>query len=338
MRLILLSALLIVSCKLLSQNKGLSFNQTYNNYITTPNNSAINVTNNFTIEFWLQPSKTETWAVLLQEGKCTTALSSYNVAINTDSTISFTFNCTGNCNDVNSYKCTTKIYATVCVHVAISYSSTGVKMYYNGILQPGQYTTGGYCGNLYSSADPLLIGVYRFLNGTLGSYYDGLLDELRIWGKVLTPSEILASYQDTLLGNETNLRLYYKFNTPIYGTGITVNNYATATGSALNGLTYSTNTTTPYNSNSCFINTEIEEHTTNINEFRVYPNPATNNIIITGKNIKQIEIYNLLGEKMYSIQSPQITNDIDITSIQKGIYFIKIFDKENVYIEKIVKQ
>lgn len=338
MKIISLYILLFISCGLFAQNKGIIFNQLANNYIVVPNNSAINVTNNFTIEFWLMPSKTETWAVLLQEGKCSNASTSYNVSIQADSTIGFGFNCSGSCTYTKSYKCDTKIQPAACVHIAISYSPSGVNIYYNGILQPGQYTTGTYCGNVTNSSEPLLIGVYRYLNESLGAYYDGLMDELRIWGRVLTPSEILANHKDTLVGNETDLRLYYKFDNTLSGSGMTVTNYATATGSALNGLTYSTNTTTPYNNSSCYVYTDIEEHTSIIKEFSVYPNPATNYLNITGKNIKQIEIYNLLGENIYTLLSKQNSNEIDLSYFQKGIYFVKIYDGVKYYIEKIATQ
>jgi len=330
--------MLLSFCELFAQNKGLTFVQLCNNYILTPNNSAINVTNNFTIEFWIQPSKTETWAVILQEGKCSNSSSSYNVAINVDSTLSFTFNCNGNCNYANSYKCSTKIYPGVCLHVAISYSTTGVKFYFNGILQPGQYTTGSYCGNLKNSSEPLQIGVYKFLNESLGAYFDGLIDELRIWGKVLTPSEIISNYQDTLIGNETELRLYYKFDTPQNGTGMTITNYATATGSALNGLTYSTNSTSPFTSNSCFVYTGIPENYSSSKDFSVYPNPTFGKITVTGKSINKIEINNLLGENIYTLLSQKNSNEIDLSNFQKGIYFVKIYEGGKFHIEKIVTQ
>ncbi len=339
MKTFLLSIMLLSFCELFAQNKGLSFIQLDNSYVLVPDSSTINsIVNNFTIEFWMRPSKTETWAVLLQEGKCSNSSSTYNVAINADSTLSFTFNCNGNCNNANSYKCSTKIYPGSCKHVAISYSSAGVKFYYNGLLQSGQYTTGSYCGNLKNKSEPLQIGVYKYLNGSLGAYYDGLLDELRIWGRVLTPSEILSSYQDTLIGNETDLRLYYKFDIPQNGTGMTINNYATATGSTLNGLTYSTNSTSPFTTNSCFVYTGIQENSLSSVDYSVYPNPTTGNVIVSGKNIKTIEIYNVIGENIYTINKQQKSNDIDLSNLQKGVYFVKIYSEENIYIEKIVKQ
>ena len=325
-------------CGLFAQNNGLNFMQSNSNYILTPNNSAINVTNNFTIEFWIRPTKTEAWAVLLQEGKCSNASTTYNVSIQADSTISFAFNCSGSCTYTKSYKCNTKIYPGTCVHIAISYSTAGVDIYYNGLLQPGQYITGTYCGTLYNSSEPLQIGVYKYYDGTLGAWYDGMMDELRIWGKVLTPSEILANYQDTLIGNETELRLYYKFDTPLNGAGMTITNYSTATGSALNGTTYSINSTSPYTGYSCFVYTGMPENYSSTKNFSVYPNPTSGIIKVTGKSIKKIEIYNLLGESIYTVFSQQISGEIDLSNFQKGIYFVKIYDGEKIHTEKLIIQ
>lgn len=339
MKTFLLPIILLLSYSLFAQNKGITLFQPDNNYILVPNNSAINVTNNFTIEFWMQPSKTESWAVILQEGKCSNSSSSYNVAINTDSTLSFTFNCSGNCNYAKSYKCSTKLYPGSCKHVAISYSSAGVKFYYNGLLQLGQYTTGTYCGNLKNSSEPLQIGVYRYFNETLGAYYDGLIDELRIWNIVLTPAEILANYQDTLLGNETGLKLYYKFDTNITGNGMTVTNYATATGSALNGLTYSGTTTSPSTTNSCFNYTDVDENLLGSADFSIFPNPTEGKFVIkTNNGINGIEIFNVLGENIYKNSDCRQSKfiEIDLSDYSKGIYFVKIIDEKKIFTQKIV--
>lgn len=75
---------------------------------------------------------------------------------------------------------------------------------------------------------------------------------------------------------------------------------------------------------------------------RVFPNP-TNGIIriqALGVNIQSIEIYNVLGETIYTTSNlkQQLLNEIDISSFQKGIYFVKINDGKKIHTEKIVKQ
>ena len=99
--LIFIFLLLISLIKLNAQNYGISFLDTNNNYIITPNNSAINVTNNFTIEFWMRPNKTLSFACILQKGKCNGNSVSYNFAIQSDSTLTFSSNSNGACSYTN---------------------------------------------------------------------------------------------------------------------------------------------------------------------------------------------------------------------------------------------
>ncbi|MGD0582804.1 MAG: T9SS type A sorting domain-containing protein [Bacteroidales bacterium] len=72
----------------------------------------------------------------------------------------------------------------------------------------------------------------------------------------------------------------------------------------------------------------------------VYPNPSTGKIHInsTVANIKSIEIFNVSGEKVYSISDirRQDVNDLDIPLLGSGIYFIKIYDGATVHTKKAV--
>ncbi|CAN5447324.1 hypothetical protein BH10BAC4_BH10BAC4_09300 [soil metagenome] len=71
------------------------------------------------------------------------------------------------------------------------------------------------------------------------------MDEVRIWNVTLTPSQILSTINSTLAGNETGLVAYYKMDEVGQGSGITVNNGASATGALLNGITVGTPCNTP---------------------------------------------------------------------------------------------
>ena len=87
--------------------------------------------------------------------------------------------------------------------------------------------------------------------------------------------------------------------------------------------------------------TGIAENNTET-DFNIYPNPTNGKMEVRSEALKvrSIEIYNILGEIIYSIinNRQQEKYDIDISSSPKGIYFFKIYDKEKIYIEKIVKQ
>jgi len=73
----------------------------------------------------------------------------------------------------------------------------------------------------------------------------------------------------------------------------------------------------------------------------VYPNPSSGMFAVSIKNgkIKAIEINNMLGEMIYQTTVEQLSKKtIVLSSFPKGIYFVKIYDGEIYYTEKIVIQ
>jgi hypothetical protein len=72
-------------------------------------------------------------------------------------------------------------------------------------------------------------------------------------------------------------------------------------------------------------------------DFAVYPNPTTAILTVqSNSTIVQIEIYNPFGQLILSNMNE---NQIDISSVSQGIYFIKIKDKNgNFGTKKIVKK
>ncbi|MFH1514021.1 MAG: T9SS type A sorting domain-containing protein, partial [bacterium] len=93
--------------------------------------------------------------------------------------------------------------------------------------------------------------------------------------------------------------------------------------------------------------TGIEENLMNDNSLaiNIYPNPSTGKFIIEMENVKGqtedgvIEIYNVLGEKIYFFNLTQQTSSkIDFSDSPKGIYFVKIYDGKEIFTGKIVIQ
>ena len=69
----------------------------------------------------------------------------------------------------------------------------------------------------------------------------------------------------------------------------------------------------------------------------IYPNPSKGEINIDLRNeiITQIEIYNLLGEKLRSATNN--VEQIDIADLQAGIYLLKIYTENGSVTKKIIK-
>jgi len=75
-------------------------------------------------------------------------------------------------------------------------------------------------------------------------------------------------------------------------------------------------------------------------KIKVFPNPTNGIVTINGSNLSSIEIYNLIGEKIYNQSNlkQQTSNEIDLSKSQKGIYFVKIYDGIKMYSQKIIVQ
>ena len=81
----------------------------------------------------------------------------------------------------------------------------------------------------------------------------------------------------------------------------------------------------------------------NGNTLSVFPNPTTGKIQImtSGAVIRNLEIYNVLGENIYkaSDYKQQAMNEADLSDFQKGIYYIKvIYENGNAEMKTVIKQ
>lgn len=74
-----------------------------------------------------------------------------------------------------------------------------------------------------------------------------------------------------------------------------------------------------------FIAQTISAHEINSINFAIFPNPAANNINISINQINvDMEIYNIIGEKILETKLTNFENSIDISSLKKGAYIIKV--------------
>lgn len=64
----------------------------------------------------------------------------------------------------------------------------------------------------------------------------------------------------------------------------------------------------------------------------VYPNPVSNTLYVMNKTAKSVEIYNLAGQVVASYANQNV---IDVTSLAKGEYLVKVVTESKVITEKI---
>jgi hypothetical protein len=108
--------------------------------------------------------------------------------------------------------------------------------------------------------------------------------------------------------NEANI--YFDYNFPI-----TTNNYVTTIQALSNP------------------SSEFEK------EFVLYPNPVKDILNISGKNqaeIKSVEIYNIIGQLVIVV--PNAVQNIDVSSLESGTYFVKVNSEKGSTTTKFVKE
>jgi hypothetical protein len=71
----------------------------------------------------------------------------------------------------------------------------------------------------------------------------------------------------------------------------------------------------------------------------IYPNPTNNIFTIETEQPEQhtIDITSLNGQVLYSTRMKESPLQIDLSSLQKGIYFITVRSRDQVWTEKIIK-
>jgi hypothetical protein len=134
-------------------------------------------------------------------------------------------------------------------YIVGTYDGVTLKIYVDGTLSGSLATT-----NVPSTSvsNDLFIGQ----NGAGGEQFIGKLDEISIWDRALTATEISTNTGYNLTGTESGLKAYYNFNdNPSNGTGQVVPNKCVATGAAINGATVGTSTTPTFNCSEVLVNT-----------------------------------------------------------------------------------
>jgi hypothetical protein len=86
----------------------------------------------------------------------------------------------------------------------------------------------------------------------------------------------------------------------------------------------------------------ITENNSEILNIDLFPNPASDNIIVNyGKILKNstLEIYNVTGQLIKNEEIDQTsTQSINISEFPKGLYILKISDGKNIGVKRFVKQ
>ena len=83
------------------------------------------------------------------------------------------------------------------------------------------------------------------------------------------------------------------------------------------------------------INYELAEglDNPNISNIKIYPNPAASVVQISGVNVEYVELFNISGNIINKYES----HILNISELSNGVYVLKVYTTDNVYITRFIK-
>jgi Ca2+-binding RTX toxin-like protein len=231
-------------------SQGLSFDG-IDSYVNVGDKASLVVSNAMTMQAWINPTRAyisyEPEAFIDKQGE-------YQLFRFPDGTIQWAFANT----DPGWYAINTGYVAPLnqWTNITVTYDLGLIKTYANGILVH-TYNGAGNIGDIFPDHNDFEIG-RSLLDGT-GSYFQGSIDDVRIWNKARTQTEIQADLNRELTGNETGLVGYWNFNS------ITNNTVQDLTSNHNDGTLSGAQNTTGIVPTSLIINDNIYEGNETLN-------------------------------------------------------------------------
>ena len=159
--------------------KALLFNG-MNALVTVPDSASLDLTTGMTLEAWVDPSTlTSSWRTVVfkeRPGGMLYALYANNGSANRPVGQVFLGNAEQDAPGTSS------VPLNAWTHLAATYDGSALRLYVNGAL----VTTFAVSGSLATTTNPLRIGG----NTIWGEYFNGLIDDVRIYNRALTAAEI----------------------------------------------------------------------------------------------------------------------------------------------------
>jgi len=170
-----------------NNNKYFSFNGTTNSrLIRVPNNTALD-TQTPSVEVWIKTNAISQSGFWFEKGNVNTQYSLFQDGTNILWRQIFT---TGMSTFSTGTVATAGITTTNWFQVVATFTSGSRILYVNGVQKNSDTAT----GIISTNNNGMSIGVYGGYNGSRDYYYNGDIAIVRIYNKVLTPTEVLNNY------------------------------------------------------------------------------------------------------------------------------------------------
>jgi len=219
-------------------------------------------------------------------------------------------------------------------HVAVSYDGSskanGVSIFIDG-TKTGVTVDHNSLTKTTRNVSPFIIGA----RSDDYSYFDGAMDEIRIWKAIRTDTEISQNYKKELDGSQTNLILYYKLDD--YANSIVDDcSQSGLDGEKIMSPNFDTTSYAP-------LTTDVKCGTSSSHDFAtedlsVFPNPFNKEITVdvVNEGIVDVLVINCNGQVVYSDQFLK-TRVIDLGYLTNGIYTVRLKTHKGVTSRRLIK-
>ena len=122
------------------------------------------------------------------------------------------------------------------------------------------------------------------------------------------------------------------------GTTFTPTNWTYSGANALDGESDNASATTPFPIGS-YSNATAGVRDNSIAGFSTYPNPVRGNtltVTTSSTDIKTVNIFNVLGRKVFSQRFSSMTKIMNVSEIASGVYIMKVTEGNNIATKKLI--
>lgn len=226
-------------------------------------------------------------------------------------------------------------------HFAITQGEGSAKIYFDGAFIADYSTT----------IDAPPFGPTMRLGAWVGglstrTFFNGEIDEVRIWSRVRNAEEITESFDCQISGQEEQLFAYWNFNQGTAGAdNLEENNLIDRSGNNRNGELRNFNL---MDNNSNWLSSGNPDElcgfvssTTSVfvEEWQIYPNPTRNFVYLSSENAGNylVHIYNQQGQHLQTLDVVE-GEAISLQNQPSGMYFVVIIQDSKTQLHKVVKQ
>jgi hypothetical protein len=228
-------------------------------------------------------------------------------------------------------------------HVAATWSSSGLKIYLDGVL----LNTNNYSGGIPNYTTEL-IGVSAW-----GDFFNGYVDEVRIWNYERSASQINSTLLDTLSfeyysTSDSGLIAYYRMDV-LEDLGINSDGADDLRDLSVNGNHLDTYGDPVLVQSGGFMITDVENSVANFPEeyflSQNYPNPFNPSTKIEYRvsqaSFVQLKVYDILGNEVATLVNEEKNRGVysinfDASQLASGIYFYSLSAGSFVQTKKMI--